>query len=243
MNQQEDSHYICLTFVQDAEPGKPLVLDKEATEKLGEIPKLLRALAKCYGPTLSGPTLWGGVVHLSICSESELFDFTRQMVNDLETAGRELKENAQRKPPLPLMQAVTHPHCIDLLRVLSKTHEKSKLTALMFVAGNAVELPHIPLASFTEPNAPDIEHRHLRANVIGLCRPTVDSNVLVMADLKRLELPTACYAFTTDDLYERVVKASARFVGQVEIAGNNMYRAKPEGTLESQLQLQVCSVA
>lgn len=77
------SRCIRLTFAHNAEPGSPLPLDKESTDKLGQIPKLVRALVSCYGSRLSGPTLWGGDVHLSICSDAELFDVSDTMIATL----------------------------------------------------------------------------------------------------------------------------------------------------------------
>ena len=37
---------IRLIFARNAEPGVPLVLDKEATDKLGHIPTLVRVLTR-----------------------------------------------------------------------------------------------------------------------------------------------------------------------------------------------------
>jgi len=231
------SHCIRLTFARNAEPGAPLPLDKESMDKLDHIPRLLRALANCYGSKLGDPTLWGGCVHLSLCGDVELFDLSETMISDLATAAQELHENSKRQPPLPLTQAVTHPHCLDLLRALAKTYEKSKLTAALDVAGKSVDLPHISLADFTEPDAENDGHRHLRSKVIGVCAPTPDANVVLLGDMAFLELPTAHYPLDVDDVYDRVVKHAAIFVGPVELVRKHVYRALPGGSLQVQLSL------
>ena len=231
------SRCIRLTFACNAEPGTPLLLDKESMDKLAHIPKLLRALANCYGSKLGAPTLWGGCIHLPICSDNDMFDLSKTMISDLATAAQELHENSKRQPPLPLTQAVTHPHCLDLLRALATTYEKSKLTAALDVAGKIVDLPHISLADFTEPDAENDGHRHLRSKVIGVCAPAPDANVVLLGDIAFLELPAAHYPLEVDDVYERVVKHSAIFVGPVELVRKNVYRALPGGRLQVQLSL------
>lgn len=231
------SRCIRLTFAHNAEPGSPLPLDKESTDKLGQIPKLVRALVSCYGSRLSGPTLWGGDVHLSICSDAELFDVSDTMIADLTTTARELHENSQRQPPLPLTQAVTNPHCLDLLRALAQTYDKSQLTASLDIAGRSIELPHIDLADFTEPEMGNDGARHLWATAIGVCIPTQDANVVLLADMTLLELPTAAYPLSTDECYARVQTRAAAYVGPAELVRKGVYRALPGGNLQAQLQI------
>lgn len=237
MNPLNLSRCIRLTFARDAEPGEPLPLDKESTDKLGHIPKLLRALANCYGSKLGGPTLWGGDVHLSICSDAELFDLSDTMVSDLATTANELHENSLQQPPRALTQAVTHPHCLDLLRALAQTYDKSKLTASLYIAGKSVELPHISLADFTEPDPGNDGKRHLRSKALGVCAPTADSNVVLLGDMTFLELPITHYPYDVDEVYERVVKHAAIFVGPVELVRKHVYQALPGGHLQAQLSL------
>ncbi len=57
---------IRLTFAHNAVPGEPLTLDKVATDKLGHIPSLLRALAECHGSRPRDPTLLGGKIYFVI---------------------------------------------------------------------------------------------------------------------------------------------------------------------------------
>ena len=231
------SHAIRLTFARNAEPGTPLPLNKESTRKLAEIPRLLRALAKCYGSKLGAPTLWGGHIHLAIGRDAELFDLNDAMVSDLATTAHELHENSQRQPPLPVTQAVTNPHCLELLRALAQTYYKSELTASMHVAGQTVELPHIALSDFTEPDTGYDSTRYLRAKVIGVCVPAQDANAVLLDDLSILELPTADYPHDVDEIYQRVVKCTAVFFGPTELIRKNVYRAMPGGTLQAQLTL------
>ena len=93
------------------------------------------------------------------------------------------------------------------------------------------------LADFTEPDAENDGHRHLRSKVIGVCAPAPDANVVLLGDIAFLELPAAHYPLEVDDVYERVVKHSAIFVGPVELVRKNVYRALPGGRLQVQLSL------
>ena len=228
---------IRLTFAHNANPGEPLTLDEDATDKLGHVPKLLRALAECYGSRLGEPTLWGGEIVMEICSDEDLFDVTESIANELALTAQELEENAMLTPPLALTHAVKNTHCIDLLRALATTYDKSELTASLHFASKTIELPHPKLSAFTEPKKPDDEQRHLRVNSIGVCIPQQDANVLLLGDLTFLELPTADYPQGIDDLVEMVVKGSTTFTGPARLAGKNAYRALPGGKLHTQLAL------
>lgn len=228
---------IRITFVDRAEPGIPLVLHKDAIDKLGIIPRLLRALAECYGSRLGEPTLWNGGIHIAILSDQELFEGDDSMVSDLVLTVEEIQMNSQRQPPLPLAQAVTHPHCIELLRALAQTYAKTKLVALLEVAGKVVELPHIALAAFTEPETPDNAKRHLRVKVAGLCKPTPDTNIVLLGDKTLLELSVANYPLDINKLFELIFKCDAVFVGVAELVKKDVYRALPGGDLLAQLPL------
>lgn len=219
---------IRLTFAQDVEPGTPLPLDKDATEKLASIPKPLRALASTYGSRLGAPILWCGGIHMPISDDVDLFDL-REMLEHLALAANELHVNAQRKPPLPLAQAVTHPRCIDVLRALAQTYDKCKLTAVIHVGGTTLELPQIPLSQFTEPDVDKDPVRHLRANLIGVCISTDTANVVVLADMTLLELAFDDYAYSTDEIHARVQSRTAVFIGPADLVRKGVFRAKPGG--------------
>ena len=228
---------IRLTFAHNANPGEPLPLDEDATDKLGHVPKLLRALVECYGSRLGEPMLWGGEIVMEICSNEDLFDVTESIASELVLTAHQLEENAMLTPPRALTAAVKNTHCIDLLRALATTFEKSELTASMQVANRKIELPHPKLSAFTEPKKPDDEQRHLRVNTIGVCIPQQDANVLLLGDLTFLELPTAEYPHGIDDLVDMVVKDSTIFTGPARLVGKNVYRALPGGKLHTQLAL------
>lgn len=225
---------IRITFVDHAEPGIPLVLDKEAIDKLGIIPRLWRSLEECYGSRLGEPTMWNGVIHIAILDDQELFKGDDSMASDLVLTAEEIQMNSQRQPPLPLVQAVTHPHCIGLLRALAQIYAKTKLVASLEVAGKAVELPHIALAAFTEPETPGNAKRHLRKEVAGVCKPTPDANIVLLVDKALLELPIATHPFDISKLYELVIKCDAVFVGAAELVGKDVYRALLGGELLAQ---------
>lgn len=231
------SNCIRLVFASNAEPGVPLELDKEATDKLGHILTLMRAFAKCYGSQLGVPKLWGGVIELEICSDSELFDLTDRMVADLAQSALELKENAQCKPPLKHSDVVTHAHCIAVHRALASTFEKCGLTASLHVGNKVIELPHLKMSDFAEPEDQDDKERLLRVQVIGVCAPTQDANVVVLNDRTLLELPIDDYPMSIDELYERVVKCAATFSGAARLCKKDIYRAHSGGKLQSQRPL------
>jgi len=231
------SRSICLTFAHDAEPGTAFQLNKESTDKLGELPSLLRALAICYGANIGEPIMWGGDIHLEISKEPDLFNFSDSMIDDVLLSAQEVVNNSLCQPPKPLAQAVTHRHCIKLLRTLSKAFEKTKLVAEIHVGGKIVELPHVPMAAFTEPETTANNHRYINAKVRGLCVPMDDANVIIMDDMNVIELPLVDYAFDLDEIYQRVVKCEAVFIGPVEITRKGVYRALPGGSLEAQHRL------
>ncbi|MDN5780522.1 MAG: hypothetical protein L0H23_00625 [Luteimonas sp.] len=229
------SQSICLAFADDANPGAPLSLDDVALKKLGEIPRAFRALMECYGPRLGDPVLWSGGIHLEINSDGELFDVIDSVANQLSLTAHQLEENAKRQPPLPLSKAVTNAHCIDLVRALSTTHHQSGLTACLHVGGREIELPHPSPSSFTEPRTPTSDIQLLRIEVIGVCAPKADANVVLVRDMTLLELPTSEYDFDVDRLVERIIKSSAAFVGQATLVGKNCRRALAGGHLEAQM--------
>ena len=231
------SRSICLIFAYDAEPGCAFQLSKESTDKLGELPKLLRALAKCYGSNIGDPIMCGGDIHLQISKEPELFNFGDTMIEDIVLSAKEVIDNSLRQPPRPLSQAVTNPHCIDLLRAFSRAYEKTKLVAQIHVAGKVVELPRVQLAAFTEPEPITNSQRYLRAEARGVCIPTVEANVVLLKDMTMLELPHVYYPFDIDEIYARVVKCTTFFIGPVEVAKKDVYRALPGGNLEAQQRL------
>jgi hypothetical protein len=237
MKKIDFSHHVRLAIAENADPLNPVVLTKDSAEKLGDIPKLLHAMASCYGSTLGEPAWWGGAIYLEITADADLFTTIRTMATDLQATAIELHENAQRKPPLPLMQAVTHPHCIELLRCLSKTYLKTKLVAELLTGDQIHELPHISLADFTEPSAKTSDQEFLRAKAIGVCIPELDANIIVLNDMKRLELPHADYPLGIDEVFMRVIKGDAVFVGDAKFLKQGVYRALPGGQLSSQQKL------
>lgn len=227
--------YIRLAFSHDAEPGKPLPLCKESLDKLDNVPRLLRALANCSGAKLGIPELWGGAINVPFSSDPELFDSSISLASDLAVTAAEIHENSRRQPPLPLNQAVSHPYCLEILRALAQTHEKSKLTASMNAGGTTVELPQVPLACFTEPDKDISDVRQLRSKVLAVCAPKADANVLVLTDMSLLELPFAHYPYDLDEIFGSFVKQPAVFFGQAEVIGKHVYRALACGKLQSQL--------
>lgn len=226
--------YIRLTFSHDAEPGKPLPLDKESIDKLDNVPRLLRVLANCFGAKLGIPELLGGAINVPLSSDPELFGSSEPLASDLAVTAAEIHENSRRQPPLPLNQAVSHPYCVDILRALAQTHDKSKLTASMNVGGNTIELPQVPLACFTEPDKDTSDVRHLRLKVLAVCAQKADANVLVLADMSLLELPLADYRYELDEVFGGFVKQPAIFVGSAEVVGKHAYRALAGGSLQPQ---------
>ena len=82
------SRCIRLTFAHNAEPGSPLPLDKESTDKLGQIPKLVRALVSCYGSRLSGPTLWGGVAAYTAAGQRAFADVENALAANVALQAR-----------------------------------------------------------------------------------------------------------------------------------------------------------
>ena len=228
---------IRIMFARTDSPGSPLLIDQESAKKLGQIPKLLHAFTRTYGPKLGESTMWGGDIHIAILDVDAFDDLTSTMIADLTTTAEQLIANSCRQPPLPLNQAVTHAHCIDLLRALAQTFAKSRLTASLEVSGKSIELPHVPLTAFTEPGRVVENIRHIRSSVIGVCTPRPEANIVLLGDITLLHLPVAHFPYKIDELYELVLKQSAAFVGQVEIIGKNIYRAMPEGNLEVQLVL------
>jgi len=237
MKKLDLSHHVRLAIAENADPKNPVVLTEESAAKLGDIPKLLRAMACCYGSTLGEPILWGGAIYLEIFADADLFKIVRNMAGDLQITAIELHENAQRKPPRPLVQAVTHAHCVELLRCLSKTYHKTKLTAELLADNQVYELPHIGLADFTEPSATKSEQDFMRAKAIGVCVPKPDANIIVFSDMRTLELPHVDYPLSIDEIYMRVVKGDAMFIGNAELLKEGAFRALPGGELSSQQKL------
>lgn len=240
MNKTEKS--ICLTFADDANPGSPLSLDGTAMDKLGDIPKVFRVLAESYGPRLGDPILWGGGIYLEINGDGDLFDVVDSIANQLSLTANELEENAKRQPPLPLPQAVTNPRCIDLIRALSAAHQQSGLTVSLQADDRLIELPHPSPSSFTEPLKPTNDTKLLRVQIIGVCTPEQDANVVLARNMALVELPTLDYDFDVYGLVEKIIKGSAMFVGQATLTGKNRYRALAGGHLQAQMSIDTHSV-
>jgi hypothetical protein len=237
MKKLDLSHHIRLTIAENADPKHPITLNKDSTEKLGDVPKLLRAMAACYRTTLGEPVLWGGAIYLPISAEADLFEIVSYMASDLAETAIEVHENARQQPPRALLQAVTRPHCVELLRSLSKTFEKSKLTAEIHSDDRVFELPHVDLADFTEPAPSTAGQKYVRAKVIGLCVPAGDANVILLGDMTTLEISHVDYPMDANEVFTRVIGGDAIFVGAADLVRKGVYRAVPGGQLTSQPKL------
>lgn len=229
--------FISLTFLDEKESNTPLRLHKEAMAKLGQIPMLCHALMRVYGAKLGEPTLCGGAVRMEIIPETELFDGTDEMVAHLALSDHQVQENAQRQPPLPLAQAVTHAHCVDVLHALSKAHEQSGLVASLHSGSDVVELPRRALSDFTQPAVAEDTSRRINLDVVGLCVPKQDANVVVLANLVTIELPHAAYLQSVLELQQMIFHSSARFVGYAKEVKKGVLRAVPGGELLVQHRL------
>jgi hypothetical protein len=237
MKKLDLKHHIRLTISENADPKHPVVLTKDSTDKLADVPKLLRAMAACYGTTLGEPMLWGGAIYLSIFADADLFEIVGTMASDLKMTAIEIHENARQQPPRALTQAVTRPHCIELVRSLSKTFEKSKLTAELHSDDRVFELPHVAMADFTEPGPSAAGQKYVRAKVIGLCVPTDDANVILLGDMTTIEMSRVDYPLATDEVFTRIIGGDAVFVGAADLVRKDVYRAVPGGQLTSQPKL------
>jgi len=229
--------FILLTFLEDEKPGSPLRLHREAMAKLGQIPMLCRALTQVYGAKLGEPTLCGGAVRMEIIPDAELFEGTGLMVAHLALSDQQVQENAQRQPPLPLAQAVTHAHCVDVLHALSKAHEQSGLVASLHSGNDVVELPRRALSDFTQPAVAEDTSRRINLDVVGLCVPRQDANVVVVANLTTIELPHDAYPYSVAELGRMIFEASTRFVGSAMGVQKGVLRAVPGGELLVQHRL------
>ncbi len=228
---------ISLTFSDDAKPESPLRLGKEVMVKLGQIPRLCNALLEAYGAKLGEPTLWGGAVHMEIQKDADLFDVASDMVTHLALSAQQVHENAQRQPPLLLARAVTHAHCIGLLHVLTKVYEQSELVAALHSGSDVFELPQLALSDFTEPSPPEDTGKRINLDVIGLCIPRQDANVVVLANLTTIELPHDSYSYNVAELQQMIFGSSTRFVGWATAVQKGVSRAMPGGDLLAQHRL------
>lgn len=229
--------FISLVFVDEKESNIPLRLHREAMAKLGQIPMLCHALMHVYGAKLGEPTLCGGAVRMEIISGTELFDGTGQMVAHLALSDQQVRENAQRQPPLPLAQAVTHSHCVDVLHALSKAHEQSGLVASLHSGDDVVELPRRALSDFTQPAVVEDTGKRINLDVVGLCVPRQDANVVVIANLTTIELPHDAYPYSIAELGRMIFEANTRFVGHTTEVRRGVLRAMPGGELLVQHRL------
>lgn len=230
----DDDQIIRIVLTDHAEPGGPWDMDKEAIKKLGNVPKVVQSFADLYGSRLGSVTMGDGCITITICRDQDLFGRDDTSVADIVLTAEEVKSNSTRQPPLALSQAVTHPHCLDLVRALSQSFAKTGLIVSLVVEGKADELPHIPPASFTEPEALGNANRHLRAKVSGVCKPTKDANIVLLGDKTFLELPIANYPYSCEEIYELAIKCDTVFIGTAELVGKGSYRALRGGELLAQ---------
>lgn len=229
--------FISLIFSTDDKPDSPLRLHKEAMGKLGQIPMLCRTLMQVYGAKLGEPTLCGGAVRMEIIPDTELFEGTGEMVAHLALSDQQVHENAQRQPPLLLAQAVTHAHCVDVLHALSKAHEQGGLVASLHNGNDVVELPRRALSDFTQPAMAEDASKRINLDVVGLCVPRQDANVVVVANLTTIELPHDAYPHSVLQLQQMIFHSSARFVGHAKEVKKGVLRAVPGGELLVQHRL------
>lgn len=237
MRETELSKCIRLEFASVSNPRSPIELDQDALVKLGEIPRLLRAIARSFGARLGSPFLWAGVVYLEILSDTQLFDVAGEIASGLVTTAVQLEKNSQRTPPLPLKEAVDSPHCIKLLRALSSAHENSGLVASMDIRGEVMNLPQLKPSAFTEPDRDNPGSRYLRLQLDGVCKPTINANVVRLSDGSILELPVSDYPHTVYELFDLVVKNSASYSGPAASVGKLRFCALPNGRLDVQMDI------
>lgn len=237
MKNFKSRQFISLLFSADEKPDSPLRLHKEAMAKLGQIPKLCHAFMQTYGAKLGEPMLCGGAVRMEIIPDSELFDGTGEMVTHLALSDHQVRENAQRQPPLPLAQAVTHAHCVDVLHALSKAHEQSGLVASLHSGNDVVELPRRALSDFTQPAVAEDTSRRINLDVVGLHIPRHDVNVIFVGNNVQIELPHDAYPYSVTELGRMIFEASTRFVGFAAVVQKGVLRAVPGGELLVQHRL------
>lgn len=231
----ELSRTIALKFSEDT-PGIPLSLNKASLGKLGQVPRLCRALVETYGSRLGEPVLCGGAVVMEIRSESELLQDSRNLVADLALSAHQLNENSQRQPPLPLAQAVTHSKCIDLLHSLAQAHDRSKLIATLNLDGQLFELPQLALSAFTQPEPGKETRKLVNLKLIALCIPSHDGNVVLLENDTKLELPYENYDYDLGHLYQMIFTSGAHFSGWAMPSKKGL-RAMPGGELVAQPQI------
>jgi hypothetical protein len=234
MKKSENPRGILLVFSSEAKPGHPVPLNKESLKKLGELPKAIKALLESYGTTMGEPTLWGGAVHLEFCDESDLFEIASSMVEVLEKTAQQLSSNAQRQPPLPLAQAASHAHGVELLHALAQAFEKSGLVATLCTGERAFELPHVPLAHFTEPEKQDDRRKRINQELEGLCKPRNGANGVLLENLTILELPLEHYPYEAGELVEKIFLSTTYFSGWARAVRKGVLRAEPGGDLVTQ---------
>jgi hypothetical protein len=242
MSTTATSQGISFCFADNADPTKPVELDDKALAKMGDIPKLCHAFAESYGATVEKPRLWGGAVRLEIRSEPDMFkSATASMMVDLTQSARELEDNAQQQPPLPLAQAVHHQHCIALLHEMARVHDKSKLVATLVMEDQEIKLPQVPLSAFTEPERPVEPAKRIHQSVNGLCRPRNDANVIVLTNLTTIELPFELFPYDVPELHSKIFENDAHFSGWAMPVQRGVLRAMPGSQLLEQVRNQVPS--
>lgn len=237
MKKSELSNCVTLAFAKSVDPLKPIAIDKETVSKIAQLPTMIRSLIECYGDRLGTPQLLAGTVYFEINNDEELFDVASTIINDLVLTSQQLNENAKRQPPLPLAQAVTNTQCIDLMRVGAQAAQKAQLVAAVHHGGNAIELARVDPSVFTEPEPVENNSKYFRARVAGACVPIEDANVILLQNREMLELPLADYPFDANELWLRIVRGDAMFVGSAVRVRRDVYRALPGGILPSQLPL------
>ena len=239
MTKSTSTQYISLAFAPGASPGEPIPLNAECMKKLDQVPSLVKAAIESYGTAVGEPMLVGGVVIIPIQEKEGLVKtHALPLINDLRLTELELEANTKLQPPLPHAQALTHPHCVWLLKSLTKAHSRSGLGPIMETNGERYSLPHPDPSIYTEPERGEPEGKVLRSAVIGLCVPRQDAFVVVLPNCALLELPRDAYSESIVSLHEKIFDGDAMFEGLAMITGKAM-RALPGGSLISQRRLQV----
>lgn len=233
MNIKNLDNYFLLAFATGAKEGEPLCLSKEAAAALAQILKLIRAIVSAYGSRVGQPLLWGGYIYVEIIEEG-LVPFTNEIVQDLVTAIAQVEDNAVQQPPRLLAEAVDKHYCVDFLRAVSHARVHSDLAVSVVVDGDVFEIAPPSPAHFTEPSPADNDIRLLRLNVIGICRPTPDGNVVVLDNGNQMVLPTDQYRYDVHTLAELILWNTVTFVGPAKLVNKTTYFAQPGGTLKAQ---------
>ena len=238
MSKSNLTHCISLAFAPGGSPGKPIPLNAECMKKLDQVPSLVKAALESYGSQVGEPMLLGGVVVIPIEQKPDLIETQAMtLLNDLRLTEIELEANAKLQPPLPHAQALKRPHCVGLLKALTRAHLKSGLDPILEIHGECYSLPHPDPGVYTEPESIEPECKVLRSSVIGLCVPNEDVFVVVLPNCVLLELPRDAYKETKSSLHDKIMEGDAVFEGLAMVVGKVM-RALPGGSLVSQRRLQ-----